>query len=369
MIVIDCYTGASGDMLVGALLDTEKNPENLIFKLRQAGLKNVTADIKNISKNSITGTRLSFLGPDKRLDTREKIKDYAGKLKISSKIRKKLIAVYTRIFNAESSVHGSSVDEIHLHEIGGPDTFLEILSFLLLTKDEKIYCRTLTVGRGTAKTAHGEIPVPSPATGELIKNMPVKMSDKDEELLTPTAAAILGETADFSVPDIVVEKTGYGMGKRSSLRIFQGSRSGKNTLKKVEFNVDDMTGEDVGYFKEKASSSAVDIWVVPVFMKKGRPGYKIELLCKEKDFNRVKGLIFKETSTAGFRVSEVNRLVTKRDIEYLNSSYGKCGIKKYRTPSGNKYKPEYGDLKRLAEENDQNITILRQNIMEEFKNE
>ncbi|MGM0441529.1 MAG: nickel pincer cofactor biosynthesis protein LarC [Elusimicrobiota bacterium] len=370
MILFDCFNGASGDMLVGALLDTADEPKELAFKLKKSGLEDIRVDIREITKNSLAGTRVKFKGPQKKLNTLDKIKSLAGKLKLSQKTEQKLMGIYTRIFKAEAAVHGVALEEVHLHEIGGLDTFAEILSFLLLTEGEKLYCKSLAVGGGTLKTAHGEIPLPAPATAEIIKDMPVRIKDKDGELLTPTGAAILKETVDFNIPDIITGRTGYGIGKRSILRVIRGKTvDGGAKLNQISFNVDDMTGEDIGYFIEKLSSLAVDVWLVPVLMKKGRPGHKIEILCKDKNFERVKDLILKETSTAGFRVLEINRRVLDRDMEEFNSSYGKCRIKKYRYNGGLKYKPEYEDLKKLAGKSELGIMELRKKIMEEFKNE
>lgn len=370
MIIFDCYQGASADMLLSSILDLGgkfKLPESIIEKLH---LKNIKINVEKKIKSSIKGTRINILSSDKkRFKSINEIKKIINNADVSNTLKKKILKTYEVIFHSESEVHGKSVEECHLHELASQDTLVEIALFFKLLEREKVFCRPLKLGSGCVHSAHGELPLPSPATIQILKGIPVRMADSEKELVTPTAAALLKTAAEFSLPELTVEKVGYGIGSRSILRAFKGriAEGNQNDLIQVEVNIDDMIPEDIASFSNDILRVALDSVVVPSLMKKGRPGYLLKIICRESDFQSISETILTNTTTAGFRYWNISRDILQRKNVKFNSSYGKCRIKVLKLPNGfTRAKPEYDDLKSISNRTGESVSVLREKILGEF---
>ncbi len=376
MIYFDCYQGAAGDMLVGALLDIRGDNGQIKAVIKKLKLKNVEFEITKSARHSISGISLNLkIISLSRCDKLSKVEKIISDSSLSKKIKKNVLKTYRIIFKAEAAVHSVDIEKVHLHELGSVDTLIEIASYWTLLENEEVYCSVLPLGCGVQKSAHGLIPIPSPAAIEILKGIPVKFiqSEKEGELVTPTAAALLKASIKFNLNEIIIKKIGYGIGKRSILRAVSGSKIVENNFSDIlqlEFNIDDMTSEDITALTKKILKIVKDVFVTSVIMKKGRTGYLITVICKRKKFSEVKNTIFNESTTTGFRYWIINREELPRKIIKFKSSFGHCKIKEVKLPSGAlRSKPEFNDLMKISKKTGINTFILRSQICKEFNDE
>ncbi len=357
-------------MLCGALMDSAScsRIEDSLNAFR--GTK-ITVHREKSRINGISGTKVSFkLEGNKAPADFEGIKNFVESSSLEKETIKKVIDTYSEIFRAEAAVHGIKLQQVKLHELSVPRKIAEISAFHILTQGQEIFFSMPLLGCGTAETAHGRIPIPSPATAEILKGVGVSFTQSEKEMVTPSAAALLKVSGRSARPDMLVSEIGYGIGKSSILRVFIGEKalySQAGCITEIEFNIDDMTPEDIAFFTEKISLSAVDFWITPVVMKKSRPGHLITILADEKNLEAVQNIIFENTTTAGIRLKNTGRSVLKRETVDYKTSLGACRIKKYILPSGKvRIKPEYDDLKQLAGKNNISIEQAREKITTEF---
>lgn len=250
--------------------------------------------------------------------------------------------VFTRLGEAEAAVHGVPVDQIHFHEVGAVDSIVDIVgNCILLTElaPDRVVCSPLSVGSGTVKCAHGVMPVPAPATARLLSaaGAPVAPGAAKGELLTPTGAALLTSIADAygAMPPMVMQAVGYGYGKRDTgtlncLRVTLGEEGEQapDAVVQLEANLDDMTAEAVAYLMEQLmEQGALDAWTTPIVMKKGRPAVTASVLCRPGDQNRLRKLMFQESTTLGVRAHELTRVTLERHIETVDTEYGPLRVK------------------------------------------
>jgi hypothetical protein len=372
MIYFDCPRGVSGDMLLGALLDMEDGSRKLEKELLEAGLEGIKIKVEDKVVDGVKGAAAEITAPGKSLSTYREVREFSGTIKVDDDIKRAVEKTYALIFKAEAAVHNTTPEKVHLHELASSDTFIQILSYHILTDGQVIYSSALPVGTGTVKTAHGELPLPAPAAAEILKGIPVRVTSSREELTTPTAAAILKSSARFSgVENLIIEKTGVGMGARNFMRVFKADEpsGGGRGIYQAEVNIDDMTGEDVAFLVEKLSSFSREVYSTPVFMKKGRPGNVVTALVEEKMMGAFRDCLFLHSSTAGFRYFKVFRDVLKREIIKFKSSCGEVAIKVTSYNGRQKIKPEYDDLKKISKEKGIPISELRRDIIREYYNE
>jgi len=289
------------------------------------------------------------------------IENIIGGLNISDKVKADALAVYGLIAEAESKAHGKPITDIHFHEVGTMDAVADIVGVCVLLEQiapAKIVVSPLATGFGSVRCAHGILPVPAPATASIIEGIPTYSGDVEGELLTPTGAALLKHFADSfgTRPVMAIEKTGYGMGKKdfakaNMLRTFIGEandQSGK--VVEMKFNVDDMTGEEIGYATGVLmDSGALDVFTTSVYMKKNRPGILFTVLVKLEDKEKFAKLIFENTTTIGIRYSEMERFKLKRREEKVMTKYGEVSFKVSEGFGVTKTKPEYDDVKGIAD--------------------
>jgi hypothetical protein len=288
-------------------------------------------------------------------------------------IKTKSLAIFTRLGKAEAKVHGTTIDKVHFHEVGAVDSIVDIVGSVIgisSQKIEKIYSSPLSLGRGFTKSAHGVIPIPVPATVELLKGILVRHTELDSELVTPTGAAVISTLAeDFGpMPEMVIDKIGYGSGTRdfyeqpNLLRVSLGQIKGDyeaDTINIVETNIDDMSPQIYDLLMDKLLSiGALDVFMTPMVMKKSRPAVKLTVLTEPAKLEDVYACIFSETTTMGIRVSQANRKKLSREMVEVDTDYGKVSVKLGKIGDEIvKALPEYEDCKRLA--NEKNIPIIK----------
>jgi uncharacterized protein (TIGR00299 family) protein len=405
-LYIECGMGAAGDMLAGALLGIA--PEGSLEKLRSLGIHGVSIDAEEGEKCGIRARRLRVLvngteeGEEHRHDhthlhehehdhthdhehehghahghhhsSMAEIREIIDGLDIPEAVKMDAFAVYTIIADAESKVHGVPVTDIHFHEVGSLDAVADVVSCCLLMDEiapDRVVVSPVNVGSGSVECAHGILPVPAPATAEILSGIPYYGDDTGSELCTPTGAALLAYFADeFGDRPLMTDTVcGTGMGKKdftraNVIRVFEGESpeegpaygsgsvdnstpdgSISDTAAVLSANIDDMTGEELGFamqalFKE----GALDVWYVPAFMKKNRPAYTLHCLCRDVDADRLAEAVFRYTTTAGIRRIDAGRYVLDRKTDEKNG----VRIKSYSGYGVERTKAEYDDIAGIA---------------------
>ena len=289
------------------------------------------------------------------------IENIINGLNVSDKVKEDALAVYGLIAEAESKAHGKPVTDIHFHEVGTMDAVADIVGVCVLLEQigaDKIVVSPLATGFGQVRCAHGILPVPAPATARIIEGIPTYSGDVEGELLTPTGAALLKHFAgSFGTrPVMAIEKTGYGMGRKdfakaNMLRTFIGEADNESDkVVELKFNVDDMTGEEIGYATGVLmDNGALDVFTTSVYMKKNRPGILFTVLVKLEDKEKFAKLIFENTTTIGIRYNEMERFKLKRREEKVMTRFGEVSFKVSEGFGVTKTKPEYDDVKDIAD--------------------
>jgi len=363
---LDCFSGVSGDMLLGAILDCGVPIADLRGELNKLRLDGYQLSARKVTRAGLSATQAVVevaRGPAPRtLDDVLKIID---KSTLPQEDTEKGARVFQRLAAAEARVHGETVETVHLHDVGAVDAIVDVMATVaglrLLGVDE-LFASALPAGNGTVDGPHGRLPIPAPATLELLAraNVPLLLADGEAgELVTPTGAAIATALASFERPAMTLERTGYGAGSRdiegrpNVLRIWVGERidGGVRQMVLIETNIDDMTGEMLGYACDRLlEAGAADVWLTSIQMKKGRPGVMLSVICKEAQEEAVARLLLRETSTLGVRVRAVHRWEAEREGLDFESSLGPAAVKVKRLPGEPPtFAPEYEACRRLAE--------------------
>ena len=368
---LDCFSGISGDMLLGALLDAGLPLDVLRAELAKLNVSGWELRAQRVRRAGIAATKAHVdlaesPQPHRRLPDIIALLD-ASSLHVTD--RERAAAVFGRLAAAEARVHGIDAEDVDFHEVGALDAIVDIVGSvagLRLLGIEKLYCSPLPAGGGTVRAAHGALPVPAPATLELIAmaNAPVAPStgDRPMELVTPTGAAIVTELAAFERPPMRIERVGYGAGGRdpegwpNALRLWLGESAevARPAMLLIETNIDDMNPEIVGYVQDKLfEAGAADVWVQPIQMKKGRPGMLLAVICSAEREDAIARIILRETSTLGMRVTPVRRHEAQRDTFEFESSLGPAAVKVKRLPGEPpRAAAEYEVCRKLAEAHD-----------------
>ncbi len=370
-LYIDCSMGAAGDMLTAALLELFPDPEQVLAELNTLGLPNVTFVAEKSEKCGITGTHMRVL-----IDGEEEgeahhhhhsgmadIAHIIGHLQLSQSVRNHISEVYRLIAEAESKVHGVPVTQVHFHEVGAMDAVADITAVCYLLDKlgvEEVYASPVHVGSGQVRCAHGILPVPAPATAEILQGVPIYGGQIKGELCTPTGAALLRHYVNHfgSMPLMETAAIGYGMGKKdfnapNCVRAMLGTAAGQNDdIIELSCNLDDMTGEAIGFATEELlSSGALDVFTAPVYMKKNRPGILLTVLCRLEDRGNILTLLFRHTTTLGVRENRLRRYTLNRRTETVQTPYGPVRQKIATGYGVERKKQEYEDVARLAREN------------------
>jgi uncharacterized protein (TIGR00299 family) protein len=379
----DASTGLSGDMILGALLDLGVSSSLFKEKMNQLGLP-VEIKIKETKRASLRGLKVDVLVKRKKTEAR-KWTDIEALLKVSPfspPVKKNALAIFKNLFRAEAKVHGNKFSQTHLHEIGADDAVIDILGSCFLAEVLKIsefYSSPLNLGTGWTKSSHGVLPVPPPATAELLKNIPVYSAWVKEELVTPTGAAIVSTLVNEFIPfpEISYQKIGYGAGSKdfhniaNILRVFYGKKEEFKVEKKVyaiEANIDDSNPQLLASFFDKAmKSGALDVFFTPVLMKKNRLATKLTVLAATDKIDFLIRTIFKETSSIGVRYYPVERRVLEREIKKVKILGEDIGIKiSYLEGEVVNVQPEFLDCLKLAKKREQPVKEITQLALTEY---
>jgi len=366
----DCFAGASGDMILGSLMDAGLSLERLKSELAKLHLAHYDLEVKKVTKRGIGGSQ-AVVNIDQHHHHHhhrhlQDIKEIIEGSDLDTTIKTQSIEIFARLAEAEARVHRTSVDHIHFHEVGAMDAIIDVVGSVagLSALDVgKVYCSPLHVGTGTVECAHGILPVPAPATAELIKGKPVYSTGVEGELLTPTGAAILTTLAsDFGpMPIMSVESIGYGAGTSEPaipnlLRMIVGESSDQMKgydLERVavaETNIDDMNPQIYEYLIQRTlEMGALDVFLVPMQMKKNRPGTLVTVICAPERIEEFSDFLLKETTTIGLRWRIDNRIKAHRSIMEIQTKYGPVRFKVAEANgTAMNIAPEYEDCRRLA---------------------
>ncbi|TAL25084.1 MAG: nickel pincer cofactor biosynthesis protein LarC [Nitrospirae bacterium] len=374
----DCSSGISGDMCIGALVDAGVSLKALEKELRKIPIKGYKLAVKKANRSGFRATKVDVLqlsALSSQLSAK-KWKDIEKIIKTSSlspEIKQRGLGIFKRLFEVEAKVHGEKFDKVHLHELGAVDCIVDIFGTLIcldILGIEKVYASPVNTGSGFVKTEHGILPVPAPATLEILSSKPSALSCQlysdgtNFELTTPTGAAIVKELASNfgNIPEMSIGKIGVGAGskdfkhKANVLRIFTGESKKQRAERReqkitvIETNIDDMNPQIYEYVMKKLfKAGALDVFLTQVIMKKGRPGIKLSVLCNDSDKDNLMKIIFEETTTIGLRFYSVGRKTLGREIKKLDTKFGKINFKLSKLGDKTiRITPEYEDCKRLA---------------------
>lgn len=372
IIYLDCGMGAAGDMLTAALLELLPDPDEFVKELNALGIPGVQFKIEPSIKCGITGTHMTVTvngeeeGSCDHEHHHSSLHDIEhiirGHLSLPEKVQNDVMAVYRLIAEAESHVHGVPIKDIHFHEVGTMDAIADITAVCMLINrlsPDEIVVSPVHVGSGQVKCAHGILPVPAPAAAYILRDVPIYGGSVKGELCTPTGAALLKHFATRfdSMPVMKTQAIGYGMGKKdfeevNCVRAMLGETDhAGDEIYELSCNVDDMTGEEIGFAAERLfAAGALDVYTVPIGMKKSRPGILIHVMCRETDKKTMIQAIFKYTTTIGIRENRISRYVLDRHIETLETPYGAVRCKVSSGYGVERRKYEYEDLSRIARE-------------------
>lgn len=366
----DCVAGASGDMLLGALIDAGLPVETLRGLLAGLNLPGFELQTRRVLKNGISATKADVIvdddAPERHLSDLQAV---VAESDLPEAVREQASGVLMRLGQVEAGIHGAPVETVHLHELGGLDTIVDVcgvIAGLHALGVERVVVSPLPVGRGTIRTAHGEIPLPAPATLSLLQGAPIVGSAIEKELVTPTGAALLTGLADAygPIPAMTLAAIGYGAGGRdlpipNVIRLLLGESADAaavttETVAVLETNVDDLNPELYEHVMAQLfKAGALDVFLQPIQMKKNRPATLIEVICRPSDAPAMSEILFAETTTLGVRRQLMQRECLSREMREVSTPYGSVRVKVARLRDGRtKAAPEYEDCRRLAEEHD-----------------
>ena len=383
MLYFQCAMGASGDMLTAALASLLPDPANFANEINALGLSKISARIERASSLGMTGwhARICVDGFEEdeqsKIHSCEHVHHHAhaslsdillkiDALPVSPGIKAHAKAVYARIAEAEAFAHGVAPGEIHFHEVGAADAICDIVAVCILMEKispSRVICSPICVGSGLVYCAHGFLPVPAPATAKLLEGIPAYGSRYQGELCTPTGAALLAHFADEfgAMPSMRIQAQGCGIGARSfpepnCLRVLLGestnldqeyeTKDGEtDAVREISANIDDMTAEDLALARDlMLEAGALDAWISPIMMKKGRMGSMLTALCHADKEAAIKQIFFQHTTTLGVRAHSCERNLLKRSFEKITTPAGEFRLKKADGWGVNREKPEFDDI-------------------------
>ncbi len=383
ILYYDCFAGISGDMNLAAMIDLGISPDYLRGELAKLNLHEFELKVTKDSRNSIGGTRVDVIVHEHHHghhhgDKHEEKHHHHRNVRIISEIidnshlsqRVKDISkdIFMHVARAEAKIHQKSPEEIHFHEVGATDSIVDIVGAAICydhLEIDKVLCSPVQLGGGFVTCAHGTMPVPAPATAEILKDVPVRSGAVQFETTTPTGAAILKTLVNefTDKPEFRIQKTAYGIGHKESefpnlLRVYIGTlQEDLDTEKQeavvIESNIDDMIPEHYDFLMQKLfQAGAHDVYFTPIIMKKNRPAVKVSVLCAEGDEPKFINILLSESSTFGIRKTKVTKEMLVRKTGQIETRFGKVRIKYgYLNGALVKSKPEYDDIRILAEKN------------------
>ncbi len=360
----DCFSGISGNMILGALIDAGLSPDFLKKELKKINAGNYSIKINKVTRGHLSGTYLQVITKDNKRRKLKDITEIIRKSRLDDDVKKKSIRVFDRLAEAESRVHGIGKERLHFHEVGDLDSIIDIAGSVIGLKKlsvKEVFSSPIHTGSGFVKSRSGILPVPAPATAELLKGALVYGTGINTEIVTPTGAAVITAFAKSfgEMPPMKYRSIGYGAGSKklkipNMLRIYiasPGKFYDEDMIRVIEANIDDMNPQIYDYLvKRLLKEGALDVCLIPVRMKKNRTGTLLTVLAEIKDSDKMTSIIFEETTTFGVRAYEVKRKKLLRKVETIKTKYGNVRVKTGK--SGGRTKtvtPEYEDCRKIAE--------------------
>jgi len=364
----DCFSGISGDMALGALVDAGVPLEVLHSELAKLGLPGYTLSAEQVKRSDLAATKVHVVLEEREQPARRlaDIRDIINRSTLSPGVKQKSLGIFERLAEAEAKVHGTTAEAVHFHEVGAVDAIVDIVGSVIGLEHlgiDEIIASPVNVGSGSVHTAHGRLPVPAPATAELLKGIPLYSSSIAFELTTPTGAAIISTLADSfgPLPQLVVRRIACGAGNKdfpgqpNVLRLFVGESApayDEDRAVLIETNIDDMNPQIYDHLIDRLlQAGALDAYLAPLVMKKGRPGILLSALSAKENADVLLDIIFRETTSIGVRFQEVGRKKLSRELQDVRTPYGVVRVKVSRR--GDEVltvTPEYEDCRRIARE-------------------
>lgn len=383
----DCFSGISGDMVLGAFVDMGVSTQWLTEMIHSLSIGEVEIVARDVKKNGIGAKKITVL--EKDASPARNYRDIINIIEngtLGDRVKNTAVDIFSRIADAEARVHRCDKDDVHFHEVGAVDSIVDVVGAALCLdylNIDSVSSSPLPLGSGFVDCSHGKLPVPAPATLEIVKGIPVYGGTSDGELVTPTGAGIIASLSqEFGpIPDMQIDRVGYGSGSRQRrdlpnlLRVFVGKKIEATTERDhedvcvVETNIDDMNPELYGYLMEKLfSDGALDVCYTPVLMKKNRPGTKVEVLCPPEKRADIARCLFAETSTIGLRYHLVHRQTLRRSICQVTTCFGEIQVKCTTDPDGRRhYAPEYEACRKIALNNNVPLKSVYEAVAEAGK--
>lgn len=385
-LYFDCFAGASGNMILGALVALGVDKSELIEQIKLLNVPNFEIEFTEVDKSGITSIHVEVKVPHEHVHRHlHNIEKIINDSSLADSIKKRAIQIFTNLAEAEAKIHGIEVKKVHFHEVGAMDAIIDVVGACIgfeLLGIEKFACSKIHVGSGFAKMAHGKFPIPPPAVAELLKGIPIYSTEIEGELCTPTGAAIISTLSESygTIDNLNVKKIGFGAGTRdykdfpNTLRLMLGTVESQESrvesqksenLTLLETNLDDVSPQVLGYVMEKAFElGALDCWFTPIQMKKNRPATLISVLCNQENKEQLSELLFVETTTLGIRVQEIKREFLERKFEKVSTKFGEIDVKiGYLNGKRVNIMPEYEQLKRIATEQNVSLKDLKEEVL------
>jgi uncharacterized protein (TIGR00299 family) protein len=391
-LYFDCFAGASGNMILAALVSLGVDKTALIEQLRRLNISDFNIEFSTVDRSGISAVYADVKVPHERVHRHlSDIKKIINESTLSEAAKEPAVAIFTRLAEAEAKIHGIEVEKVHFHEVGAMDAIVDVVGACIgfeMLGIERFTCSKVHVGSGFAQMAHGRFPIPPPAVAELLTRAPIYSTDIEGELITPTGAAIISTVCESygAIPELKVERTGYGAGTReykdfpNALRIILGETD-RNAISDhrplttdhlvlLETNIDDLSPQILGYVMDKAFLlGALDCWFTPIQMKKNRPATMVSVLCDLSKKDDITALLYSETSTLGVRLTYVDRECLPREVVKVRTEHGEVAVKiaRFNDKIVNA-KPEYDQVREIAERIHKPLKEVEQEVLDKLNN-
>jgi uncharacterized protein (TIGR00299 family) protein len=399
-LYFDCFAGASGDMILGALVALGVDKNELIEQIRLLDVSDFDIEFTKMDKSGISAIHAEVKVPPEHAHRHlHHIEKIINNSRLGEKIKRRAIEIFTNLAEAEAKIHGIEIGKVHFHEVGAMDAIVDVIGACVafeLLGIERFVCSKIHVGSGSAQMAHGKFPVPPPAITELLKDAPIYSTEIEGELITPTGAAIIATVCDEfgAIPEMIIERTAYGAGTRdyekfpnvlrlmlgeteNELRVtndelrdeYQKPKTKNQNLILLETNLDDLSPQILGYVMERAfESGALDCWFTPIQMKKNRPATMVSILCAKDDKETLTELLYTETSTLGVRIKEIERNCLPRETIKTQTEFGAVDVKvaRYKGKIVNA-KPEYEQIREIALQSKKSLREIEREVLKNLE--
>jgi uncharacterized protein (TIGR00299 family) protein len=375
---LDCFAGASGDMIVAGLIDLGVDLGRLAECVAGLGIGDVGMDVSEVLRKQVRAKAFSVKPPpDAKHRTYRDIVEIIEKSSLVDAVKAKSIEAFDLLAEAEAGIHGLPKMEVHFHEVGGVDSIVDVVGAFFGLEElgiDRVVSSPLVLGSGSVNCEHGTLPVPAPATLRIVEGLPVRSWDVGTELTTPTGAAIIKTAASGfgSIPGMRVLRAGYGAGGReleripNIMRIVVGETSSHefDEVQVIETNIDDMNPQFFSHlYDDLFAAGALDVWVANIMMKKGRPGFLLSVLAGKADVSRLVDIVLSGTTTSGVRLTAADRMKLPRESLDVETRFGQVRVKVFMLDSGPRFVPEYDDCLRVSRAGD--VSLDR--VMEEAR--